>query len=890
MFFEAEGTDLFAYMVDDLRRCYGFADAQPYLEQELAAGRAALLLDGLDEVLGGAGPESADAAYRKVAAEVERLATRYPNAPIVVTCRRAGWRGGLSQFQTLEVLDFDWPQVQAFVSRWYADDPAKADALRETLAASLRMQTLAANPLLLSLIAIVYGRDLELPERRAELYHRCVDVLLKDWDAHRGIRRFAQFTADRKRDLLEEVAWHFHRTGRRYFAERELLELIEAFLPTIDLDAGHARAILDEIAAQYGLLKVQAHGWYGFLHLTLQEYFAAVAANERGRAAVAEVAAHRHDPWWEEVILLLAGRMADASPLLLALLGRDPDPHAVEPPRDEPLSADDDLFHGDLFLVTRCLVGVPRLRTPWLRARIMATVRDLLLGSPCRTVSERAARRLVEVGGAALRDELLSLVADEDVPIERRKAIVAAFGALGDTAAAPRLFAIMERHGRPGPITSDLVLALGGIGYTPVLPMSLRWLRDVMDSADPDPDAVLEAWVVVQAVSVLSDGSAKPALWRLVEHATRVIATEKAAFDKAGGTSACIRGSIGTGRGWVCFRILNDLVTVIGQVGDEEDIDPLFDLCRRGLADGAGASAIIALGGDAESRRLFDMLAAPDIDSQLFLGILRELRNLKSGRIAPRALTTLRDPGVPWQIRWHITELFDGCLPEACEATLARLLADEELDHRVKIGIAATLALGGDPAGVDHLRRGFDRETLPDALLSEHNGSLLAAGGTWKRVADALRHVEDTSVVPALRVRHQRALEAGDTELALDLDTALRHLLPAEFDRRQQWLATCNEGGQYAFADRVTPSMLPSAFHVIDVRRAKGWDTTDLIRKVGEIADDAWSAERLLQIVLSGPPVSHARDAEQAYNALDEVCRRARVRAFPNGRIVPVRG
>ena len=288
-FIDSRCADLLTYAAGELAQWYGFPGARPYLEQELAAGHVALLLDGLDEVLGGESEEAADAAYRGVAAETDRLATLYPGTPIALTCRKAGWRGGLPQFTTLEVLDFDWPEIQKFIDNWFADTPAKGRGLRQALAANLRMQTLAANPLLLSLIAIVYERELELPERRAELYSRCVEVLLKDWDAHREIRRFSRFTADRKRDLLEEVAWTFHRAGRRYFPADELLAIIRDFLPTIDIDAGNAQAILDEIVAQYGLLKVQAHGWYGFLHLTLQEYFAAVAANERGSTAIGEV-------------------------------------------------------------------------------------------------------------------------------------------------------------------------------------------------------------------------------------------------------------------------------------------------------------------------------------------------------------------------------------------------------------------------------------------------------------------------------------------------------------------------------------------------------------------------------------------------------------------------
>jgi hypothetical protein len=96
---------------------------------------------------------------------------------------------------------------------------------------------------------------------------------------------------------------------------------------------------------------VQAHGWYGFLHLTLQEHFAATALLEEGVRGVEMAVAARYEPWWEEVILLLAGSLADASPLLLGVLQLGPGPRRTKASRsgrgavlDLP---DDDLFHAD---------------------------------------------------------------------------------------------------------------------------------------------------------------------------------------------------------------------------------------------------------------------------------------------------------------------------------------------------------------------------------------------------------------------------------------------------------------------------------------------------------------------------------------------------------------
>jgi predicted NACHT family NTPase len=108
---------------------------------------------------------------------INHLATRYPKCPIVVTSRRAGWKGLLAPtFITMSILDFGWEDIQRFMNNWFGEGSDRARRLKNILSQQVRMQALAANPLLLSLIAIVFERDLELPERRAKLYERCVQV------------------------------------------------------------------------------------------------------------------------------------------------------------------------------------------------------------------------------------------------------------------------------------------------------------------------------------------------------------------------------------------------------------------------------------------------------------------------------------------------------------------------------------------------------------------------------------------------------------------------------------------------------------------------------------------------------------------------------------------
>ncbi|GHO55298.1 NACHT domain-containing protein [Ktedonobacter robiniae] len=263
---------------------YGFPkiEAVEYIHQQLREGKALLLLDALDETVTGATKEEAEEVYVQVSKAIIDISTRYHQAPIVVTVRKAGYhqRARLIGFTELEVLDFRPGEIKRFVEHWFANhsDPQKrnnASELNLKLEQNSRMQTLAANPLLLSLIVIVYEDRLDLPERRSLLYKQCVDTLLTKWDASRNIRRLRAFKPEHKRQLLEEVAWHFHLHGQRYFPERDLLDIITNFLPAIGLEPEQNGQVLDEILSENGLLKEQARGWYGFLHLTIQEYLAA---------------------------------------------------------------------------------------------------------------------------------------------------------------------------------------------------------------------------------------------------------------------------------------------------------------------------------------------------------------------------------------------------------------------------------------------------------------------------------------------------------------------------------------------------------------------------------------------------------------------------------------
>ena len=87
------------------------------MQTQLHYGHALLLLDALDETLAGTTREQAEESYLQVSKVITDTATRYPQAPIVVTARKAGYhqRARLAGFTELEVLDFHPEDSKQFV-------------------------------------------------------------------------------------------------------------------------------------------------------------------------------------------------------------------------------------------------------------------------------------------------------------------------------------------------------------------------------------------------------------------------------------------------------------------------------------------------------------------------------------------------------------------------------------------------------------------------------------------------------------------------------------------------------------------------------------------------------------------------------------------------------
>src|SRR6266581_7936345 len=444
--------------------------ARLLLENYLDEGKALLLLDALDEAVVGETLEAAEQSYEGVSQAILTLAASYPKASLVVTIRKANYRQHkpLVNFTALEVMNFRFEDVKHFVHNWYnaAYDlyaEEKSANLIKLLDANPRLQTMAANPLLLALIMLAYESRPVLPERRAELYQICIETVLAKWDARLGLRREWEFKTEQKHQLLKVIAWHFHGKRQCFFTEHDLLQIITEFLTAINVPAVRNNDILQEIVSELGVLKEQAMGWYGFLHLTLQEYFAAEYIIDHQKYE--ELLRHRADPWWEEVLLFYMGITPDASLFLQQLCSQNS-------------TLREDIFYTKVLLAGRCLTAHPSVRGTGLQAQIIERLFELLMSTQYSLLRQEAIKVVCSIGVFETNSKLVTLLSDERLNVSMRWNIADALGTLGERSVAAELVRLLSDERLNVFVRWNIAGALGALGERSVAGDLVQLLSD----------------------------------------------------------------------------------------------------------------------------------------------------------------------------------------------------------------------------------------------------------------------------------------------------------------------------------------------------------------------------------------------------------------------------
>ncbi|WP_181871237.1 NACHT domain-containing protein [Sphaerisporangium album] len=297
-----------------------------WFERSLQKGRCRVMLDGLDEV---AKEEDRKAVVRWMSGQT----IRYSGNTFVVTSRPHGYHENpLNDATVLQVRRFTPEQISAFLHGWYlaidqrstgetgpetrARARNHADDLLERLRKKPALYDLAANPLLLTMIANVHRYRSALPGSRAGLYGEMCEVLLHRRQDSKGLAdQGTGLRGEQKERVVRELALTMMLRGVKDISVEGARQAIGPALARVSPDVT-PEAFLAE-TEKSGLIIERESGILAFAHLTLQEYLAATEIKQEKHASL--LAKRVDDPAWRETILLWSAT-ADASPVVESCL------------------------------------------------------------------------------------------------------------------------------------------------------------------------------------------------------------------------------------------------------------------------------------------------------------------------------------------------------------------------------------------------------------------------------------------------------------------------------------------------------------------------------------------------------------------------------------------
>ncbi|MEV7193840.1 NACHT domain-containing protein [Streptomyces sp. NPDC093510] len=298
------------------------ADRAPdgWVVRTLLAGRALLLVDGIDEA-----PEESRGALR---GQLRRLLRIFSGTACLVTSRPSavedGWlaqeRLAEEGFTELSLAPMSRDQVTRFIRDWHtaamSDAGQDTDSLKEyeqRLLHSVRiyreLRQLATNPLMCGLIcALNRDRSGSLPKGRKELYDAALEMLLQRRDPERDVLYAddVRLQQGARELLLRKLAHAMLDEGLSELPRRRVVDVLDHALPAIPSAraAGDGEKIFVHLLHRTGLLREQAGVSVDFIHRTFQDYLAAKEIVARGDLDT--LVDHAHQPEWEEVIRMAA--------------------------------------------------------------------------------------------------------------------------------------------------------------------------------------------------------------------------------------------------------------------------------------------------------------------------------------------------------------------------------------------------------------------------------------------------------------------------------------------------------------------------------------------------------------------------------------------------------
>ncbi|NIM14196.1 MAG: NACHT domain-containing protein [Candidatus Aminicenantes bacterium] len=669
--FIREGMGLRNY-IDKVFEKYCFPEAKDSVEKDLKSGKCMLLLDGFDEL-------ATRENQVRVAEEIHRFVEQYQRCRVLVTSRIAGYHDELTGFTRLELMEFDENQVKQFIHNWFGkDEPKKAQSMLKAVKGNQNIRNMAKNPLMLAIIAIIYEEDRELPQRRADLYKRAVDVLLRKWDLRKKLKN--RFSVEQKEFILRKLAFRCHCRNQRTISEMEILKEISRHSTRLGLKKEETKSILEEIWQRSYILRQISMDTYDFLHLSFQEYFTALEIKEQ-EDGVGTIIQHISEPWWEEPIMLFAGISRDAEPLIKRIQKEVPE----------------DILLSNLMLSGKCIADA-EFTNPDLKEEIVQRLWQLHNDSEFIFIRGRAMGVLRRLKPQSITDLLLYRLKDSDSSV--RKSAANTLGAMGSPEALPVLLDAL-RNDEDSEVRGRAANALGDIGSPEAMPPLLEVLRT-------DTDFTIRG-LAAEALGVMGSPEAMPTLLEALRSNSDFQVRESAASALGYmGSPEAMPTLVEALRSDSDSSVRARAAEALGAMGSPEAMPPLLEALRSDTDSDVRVSAASALGamGSPEAMPFLLKALRSDTDSFDRFCAAYGLGAMSSPEALPPLLEALCSDSDSF-VRWCVANALGAIgSPEALPPLLKALRSDE--DFFVRWRAAEALGKIGDDTAIQPLEEALE--------------------------------------------------------------------------------------------------------------------------------------------------------------------------------------
>lgn len=269
------------YILHVLHKEYYFSAIEVNDLIEIIKNRKSLVIfDGLDEIFN---------IHNKIEVknDIENFLRRNKKCKGVVTSRHIGYEEAKLDeefFTESNILDFSTVQIEEYVNRWYDCEVTIDDDIQDEINMFILHtreidNELIKNPLLLSLIVILYRNNGRLPNSKLEIYRSCTKTLVDKWDETKELEIDVKVIS-KKQSIFSLLAfWQYEKlskaSGEIISYESVYKEVSSIIFKQLKLTDDYSEA---EAWAEEFLEYAKNRSLYhedDFTHKTFMEYFTA---------------------------------------------------------------------------------------------------------------------------------------------------------------------------------------------------------------------------------------------------------------------------------------------------------------------------------------------------------------------------------------------------------------------------------------------------------------------------------------------------------------------------------------------------------------------------------------------------------------------------------------